>query len=210
MTPNHITMPNGQHLSTSGIGSIDIPTTHHSSFTLSNVYFVPHLSTNLIYVGQLVDNGYSVNFSSSGRVIQNRQTRKVIRTQSKHGRLILLDIGLGSPFVSSSVLLDKLWTIWHRRLGHFTNYRLTSLFRLGCLGPSVNKYMLSSFTNAKCESHYLNKSHALPFPFHYSRATTPFDMIHLDVLGSRMAYKYYATFIDDHCRLTWIYFLGFK
>ena len=27
---------------------------------------------------------------------------------------------------------------------------------------------------------------------------------------SRMGYKYYVTFIDDHCHYTWIYFLRFK
>lgn len=68
---------NGQHLSISGIGSIALACPQNSSITLSNVYFVPHLSINLIYVGQLVDCRYSVHFTSSDSAIQERQTGKV-------------------------------------------------------------------------------------------------------------------------------------
>lgn len=50
---------NGQQLSISGIGSITLPSPQNSPLTLSNVYFV----------GQLVDNGYSIHFTSSGCVI---------------------------------------------------------------------------------------------------------------------------------------------
>ena len=61
----------------------------------------------------------------------------------------------------------------------------------------------------------MSKSYVLPFPIHYSRAIAAFDMIHTDVWGiapqsSRLGFKYYVTFIDDHSRFTWIYFLCFK
>ena len=49
---------NGHQLSSSGIGSLDFTTPQHQSLHLSYVYFVPRLSANLIFVGQLVDCGY--------------------------------------------------------------------------------------------------------------------------------------------------------
>lgn len=55
---------NGQRLSIVGIGTITLNNTHNQPFTLSNVHFVPPPSANLIFVGQLVDNGYSIQFSS--------------------------------------------------------------------------------------------------------------------------------------------------
>ena len=39
--------------------------------------------------GQLVDNGYSVIFSSNGCVICDRQTGTIIGTGCKHGRMYL-------------------------------------------------------------------------------------------------------------------------
>ena len=75
---DQIIAANGHRLSISGIGSLDFTTPQHQSLHLSNVYFVPHLSANLISVGQLVDYGYSFYFSSSGCVIQERRTGKVM------------------------------------------------------------------------------------------------------------------------------------
>lgn len=66
---------NGQQLSISGIGSLDSVTPHKNAHNLSNVYFSPHLFTNLVFVGKLDDNGCSMRFSSSGRVIRIRSKR---------------------------------------------------------------------------------------------------------------------------------------
>lgn len=119
-----ITTANGHQLSISGIGFLDLSITSQGSLTLSNVYFAPHLSANLISVVQLVECGYIVNFSPSGCVIQERQTGKVIGTGSKHGRLFLLDKGHSSLFASSMASSNNVWTTWHRRLGHLHNASL--------------------------------------------------------------------------------------
>ena len=75
--------------------------------------------------------------------------------------------------------------------------------------------MTSGFKDSKCESRCLSQSQVLPFPDHYSRAATSFELIHTDVWGiaptlSIMEFKYYVTFIDNYCRYTWIYFLRSK
>ena len=129
--------------------------------------------------------------------------------------LFLLDKGYSSFFAFSIGVFNNVWTTWHRRLGHLNNASLISLFQRGCLENSTNANVISTFAKSKCESCCLSKSHVLPFPIHYSRATAPFDVIHSDVWGiaphlSRLGYRYYVTFIDDHCRYTWIYFLKFK
>ena len=54
-----------------------------------------------------------------------------------------------------------------------------------------------------------------PFPSSDSRATGILDLIHSDVSGrmshvSLSGYEYYALFIDDHSRRTWICFLKTK
>ena len=118
--------------------------------------------------------------------------------RSAHGRLFLLDMGQPSLFASSMRVLNKIWTIWHKRLGHLNNANFLSLFKLGSLEKSVTSAMFSSFAQSKCETCCLSKSHVLPFPTHHSHATAPFDIIHTNVWGiapqlSRLGYKYYVT-----------------
>ena len=106
-----ITTANGNQSLISRVGTIDLSNASGQSIILPNVYFVPKLSANLLFVGQLIDDGYSVNFSSSGCVMQARQIGKVIAMGSKYSRLFLLDMGHHSLFASSSNF-NKLWTVW--------------------------------------------------------------------------------------------------
>ena len=53
------------------------------------------------------------------------------------------------------------------------------------------------------------------FPSSDSRSASTLDLIHLELCGpmssmSLRGYEYYVTFIDDHSRKTWIYFLKSK
>ena len=55
----------------------------------------------------------------------------------------------------------------------------------------------------------------IAFPSSDSRLAGILDFIHSDLCGpmshvSLRGYKYYVTFIDDHSRKTWIYFLKSK
>jgi transposase InsO family protein len=61
----------------------------------------------------------------------------------------------------------------------------------------------------------LGSTPRLSFPSSDSRSTGVLDLIHTDVCGpmSRVSLggcEYYVTFIDDHSRKTWIYFLKTK
>ena len=105
-----ITTANGDQLLISSVGTITLSSVFGQSITLSNVYFVPKLSANLLSVGQLIDDGYIVYFFYFSCVIQGRQTGKVIATGSKHGRLFLLDFGHHSFFASFNNF-NKLWSV---------------------------------------------------------------------------------------------------
>lgn len=96
---------------------VDLATPQNQSLSPSNVYFVPHLSANVLSIGQVVDNGYSIHFTSFRH---DQRTGNVIGTGSKCGQMFLLDVGLRFLFASSRSL-NNLCTIWHRRLGHLNN-----------------------------------------------------------------------------------------
>ena len=65
----------------------------------------PDLSTNLIYVGQLVDNNCNVHFSRSGYVVQDQVLGQMIAKGPKVGRLFLLHVS-PSTFIPSFPLLS--------------------------------------------------------------------------------------------------------
>ena len=130
-------------------------------------------------------------------------------------------------FNSSFVLLPLLFcsvllTVQQDLIGHTDQpYRWAdhiatiSLFKIGCLKSTFDNKMMSSFSQSKCETCCLSKIHSLPFSIHNSRVLESFDIIHTDVWGiapslSRTGLKYYVTFIDDHPRYTWIYFMRLK
>jgi hypothetical protein len=66
-----------------------------------------------------------------------------------------------------------------------------------------------------CRGCALGKYTKTPFQSSDNRAAGILDLIHSDVCGpmshvSLSGYEYYVTFIDDHSRRTWIYFLKTK
>ena len=94
------------------------------SSSLTDVFVCPELSTNLISVGQLVDNNCNVNFSHSGCVVQDQVSGKMIAKGPKVGRLFPLHV-FSSTIIPSFPLLSFACNVdgsrhklWHRRLGH--------------------------------------------------------------------------------------------
>ncbi|KAH7541833.1 hypothetical protein FEM48_Zijuj02G0009500 [Ziziphus jujuba var. spinosa] len=79
---------NGDKLPVKVIG--DIP----HSLPLNNVFLVPHLTSNLLSVGQLVDENCKVSFSPSGCIVQDQTTGKVIGMGPKCGRLFPLRLSV--------------------------------------------------------------------------------------------------------------------
>ena len=171
---------------------------------------------NPISVGQLVDNNCVINFSGNGCVVQDQVMGELIAKGPKVGRLfpLFLPIPDFSPLSSIKSFacnnVSDLSMVWHRRLGH-PNTQILSHVLNSDLPGNKDRYSLS----LECDSCKLGKSKTLPFPLHASRASRCFDLIHSNVWGpspvsSHEKFKYYVTFIDDHSRFTWVYFLRSK
>lgn len=196
--------------------SLPIIATGDISPSLTDVFVSPGLTSNLIFVGQLVDNNCRVEFSKSGCLVQDQHSGKMIAKGPKVGRLFPLAFSSSTcsslPFVScNSAHVD--YTTWHKRLGHPNSHVLHDLLKSGFLGNKESPSL--STLPSDCISCKLGKSKILPFPTHQSNEGQPFDMIHSDVWGmasviSHANYKYFVTFIDDYSRFTWIYFLRSK
>ena len=58
--------------------------------SISNAYQIPQLTHNLLSIGQLIELGFSLTFSSTGVVVQDSQTGQIVGTVRKVGRLFEL------------------------------------------------------------------------------------------------------------------------
>lgn len=171
----------------------------------------PKLASNLISVGQLVDNNCNVNFSQTGYFVQDQVSGKVIVKGPKVGRLFPLQFTSPSFSSFSCTAIPSSFEDWHNKLGHPNSVVLSHLIKNGLLG---NKTLVSD-SSFKCSVCKLAKSKNLPFPHNATRANKCFTITHIDVWGVSLVllhstYKYFVTFIGDYNCFTWICFLHSK
>ncbi|CAL2250163.1 unnamed protein product [Prunus armeniaca] len=200
---------NGTSMSLAGIGSITT-----SSICLSDVYYIPQLTLNLISISQLCASGYVVQFSSTSCYVQDPHSKKLIGAGRREGGLYVLEklqilaLVVSSIDLSSFCLSPKSsnFYLWHSRLGHVSGSRLKYLVSTGALG-NFNCHDISDCSGCK-----LAKFSSLPFTRSSSISLAPFDLIHSDVWGqapisSKGGARYYVSFIDDYSRYCWIYLM---
>uniref|UniRef100_A0A2N9FRD1 GAG-pre-integrase domain-containing protein n=1 Tax=Fagus sylvatica TaxID=28930 RepID=A0A2N9FRD1_FAGSY len=126
------------HMYVSHIGTVSSPT-----LTIPNIYLVPKLSINLLFVGQLYELVLDLHFSNRGVDVQDPLTGKLLGTGRKIRRLFALrTLQILSHLVSSSVAATTLSPdFWHSRLGHVSLSFLQLLASQGHLGSvSFHKF----------------------------------------------------------------------
>ncbi|RVW82648.1 Retrovirus-related Pol polyprotein from transposon TNT 1-94 [Vitis vinifera] len=147
---------------------------------VTNVLYIPDLDQNLLSVAQMLRNGYAVSFKEN--------------------------------FVLSLIAKIDESVVWHKRYGHFNLKSLRFMQEAGMVEdmPEIS-------VNAQtCESCELGKQQRQPFPQNMSkRATHNLELIHSDICGPMSTASlsnnvYFALFIDDLSRMTWVYFLKTK
>lgn len=100
--------------------------------------------------------------------------------------------------------------LWHRRMGHLHHGALRMLRE-----TMIGVPFLSTEHDDVCKGCVLGKYAKATFPRSDSRAKGVLGLIHLDICGpmstkALSGSEYFVTFIDDHSRKTWIYFLKTK
>ncbi|XP_042426159.1 uncharacterized protein LOC122014028 [Zingiber officinale] len=90
---------NGTPMPLLGVGSVVT-----TCLSLSDVYFIPSLTLNLVSVSQLSESGYLISFSLSNCYVQDPQSQKVIGIGRRQGGLYVLD-KLQVPDVAASNLI---------------------------------------------------------------------------------------------------------
>lgn len=198
-------LADGEALNVVGMGDIDIALPNKSKWTLQKVRHIPELKKNLISVGQLDDCGHSVVFSeNSWKVTKGAM---VLARGKKMGTLYSTT-GLNNTIATT--VAESTSDLWHCRLGHMSQKGMKELLSRGKLPE------LKSVDLGMCESCIMGKQKKVSF-LKGGRTLRPekLDLVHTDVWGpspvaSLGGSRYYVTFIDDHSRKVWVYFLKHK
>lgn len=236
-TPRLVTVANNQKMHVEGHGEVKLLLKgHKQTTTLSEVIFVPDLSTNLLSVNKITAKGLEVHFDVQkcniycGELVvaSATQVNGVYEldtvTNVKELGVVCQTMEKGQPLSEAESAAEDQQTeaanfceekptqeIWHRRLGHL-NRRSMDLLKRGM--ASGIYYTDTSFT--PCVACIEGKHFRLPFPKRsYTRATEKLGLIHSDLCGpmsvpSFSGAKYLLTFIDDFTRKIFVYFVKSK
>lgn len=197
-----VTIASGDKLKCTGIGSVKLS----FNAVLTNVFYIPKLSVNLISVSQLIKSGCSINFDPNGCTICNLSDT-VIKAKDVGGAYKLETCSLRANLSISTVT-------WHQRLGHLSGNNM-KLLRQG-LANDIS-FQEDPCKDVACEVCLKGKQARFPFASNPEKsvAAKRLDLIHTDLCGplpvdSLGGKKYILTFLDDHSRKVFVYFLKRK
>ena len=114
-----------------GIGNIRIKLQNGSIRCITNVRYIPELKRNLISLGTLESQGYTFKYENGVLVVSKGS--KVILEGDRHNGLYFLN-ATTLVGVVNVIDMDKMASLWHLRLGHVSEKRLTEFNKKGCFG----------------------------------------------------------------------------
>lgn len=184
---------------------------------LADVLHVPQITKNPVSVGQMIEQGLQVRFNRDGCFVEDFENKcRLVAKGKRSGRMFTLDVNM--PEVKSAMFAHGVGVvtdvdIWHKRIGH-VNVQRMKLMQSKEIVTGLPKFKVEDMHKV-CEACQLGKQakHAFPHDRHVSR--NALEIVHSDVWGpakttSMGGCKYYVTFIDDHTRKVWVYFMKEK
>ena len=181
---------------------------HHH---LDGVYYIPCLTTNIVSLGQMDEDGFKVDIESGIlRLFDLRQQllAKVYRTPS---RLYYLNMNVATPVCLTARADDVAWR-WHEWYGHLNFQSLRKLGREDMVHglPSIDH------VEQVCEDCVLAKQKRTPFPqaakYH---ALEELELVHGDLYGpisppTPAENVYFLLLVDDMSHFMWLTLLRTK
>ena len=191
---DHITLADGEtKLESPGTGTIRLG---NSDVHIQNALHVPDIDSNLLAVSDLVDSNYTVHFDSRFCEIHDADGHVLMKIPR----------------------VDRLWvnsfkssanSILHKRFGHLSEDQLRSLVKgqlvTGLRPEEVQECFPCAAANQKRKKFGKRTS---------VRASNPLEIIHSDLWGplkfDGQGFSYFASFIDDASRFSFVTFLHNK
>jgi hypothetical protein len=192
------------------IGNVPLAMQDGKIKCLSNVLHVPNITNNLVSVGQMIEQGLQVWFNPNGCYVEDFKDKCCLVAKGT------LDVGMPEVEVvmfaqGARVVADM--DIWHKRIGHVNEQRLKSM-QNSKIVIGLPKFKVDGIHRI-CEACQFGKQTNNVFSHDKNVSKKTLDVVHLDVWGptkmtSMGGCRYYVSFIDDHTRKVWVYFMKEK
>ncbi len=199
------------------IGKVPLSMQDGQTKYLKDVLHVPTITKKLVSVGQMVEQSLQVTFNPNGCFVEDMKNQgKLIAKGERNGRMFTLDVNM--PEVNSMLFTHGKGAgdigIWHKRVGHVNLQRLELMEKQNLVG-SLPKFGTEEVMSKVRETCKLGKQARHPFPVQTTHVSSkPLEMIHSDVWTTKIesirGCKYYMSFIDDHTKKVWVYFMKHK
>ncbi|PNX99782.1 copia-type polyprotein [Trifolium pratense] len=178
---------------------------------ITNVYYLPGLSNNLLSVGQLQQRGLTTVFKNNMCQLFHEEKGLILTTKMTFNKMYIVKASMILPNCLQATALEET-TLWHQRYAHLSFQGLKTL---------ITKQMVKGLPNLKesgdkCTDCLVGKQHRSSIPKEANwRASKKLELVHSDICGpinpqSNGGNRYFITFIDDFTKKTWIYFLQKK
>ena len=197
-----------------GQGNIVIEAKSSNKTMMDGVYYIPGLAHNLLSVGQMMENGYSVLFEDSMCIIRRKLSNMLVaEIPMTKNRMFPFDVSYLNEFsLAANVSANDDSHLWHLRYGHlhFNGLKLLSQRKMAFGLPSI------MYADDVFEGCIYGKQHWLPFPVDKAwRVKQPLEIVHTDICGptrtlSLNKSRYFLLFTDDYTRMSWVYFCSYK
>nr|KYP56111.1 Retrovirus-related Pol polyprotein from transposon TNT 1-94 [Cajanus cajan] len=205
-----VRLGNGTMVESQGKNTVMVETKKGTRL-IKDMLLVPNLKENLLSIGQMMENGYSLHFERDICKIYDNKRLEIDQVKMEKRNISFpLSFNRGTNIAMKVEVDDSLF--WHRRFGHFNIHALKLLYQKGMMRdlPSLKENIEA------CEGCLLGKQHRLPFSSSNAwRAKDLLELIHTDVCGpmrtpSHTNNRYFILFIDEFSRMKWVYFLKTK
>jgi hypothetical protein len=180
------------------------------------VYVLPGGTAQLLFIGQFLQNGFTLSGNSHGlKLYKPGRSKPFLKgiPSGLHLSTFIIEATLSrhKSMYSEDVFAAD-YDIIHCRLGHPSKAVLQKASQHTQGFPETIQFPEGD--QKPCQGYAQGKMHAHPFPVTESRAKEPFEKIHSDLkefpVESYHWFKYMITFLNDYMSHGWIKFLRWK
>src|SRR5262249_14364254 len=201
-------MGNGALVCAKAVGTARLTLPSGHLLELDDCFYVPDIVKNIISISRLSDIGYSLTTTANGcSILFNGLS--VAYGHLVNGLYVLdtLSDVLQVTRTNSNEINPSY--LWHCRLGHIGEKRISHLHSSGYL----NSFEYKPFDT--CERCIMGKMTKAPFSGQGERASELLELVHTDVCGpmskeAKGGYSYFITFTDDYSRFGFVYLMRHK
>ncbi|WVZ49440.1 hypothetical protein U9M48_000802, partial [Paspalum notatum var. saurae] len=178
---------------------------------LTGVYHIPRLTTNIVSLGQLEEDGFKILLENGFLRIWDQRRRLLAKVPRAANRLYQLTLDIAKPVCLAAQGTDTAWR-WHARFGHLNFRALRQLAQQ----EMVRGMPHLDHVDQVCDSCLVGKQRRLPFPSKAKyRAQNLLELVHGDICGpvtpvTPSGNRYFLLLVDDLSRYMWLMLLSSK